>query len=107
MMIPRDRAGPCPAPPYLPRGGITSNKGGYDGFITEFLLNTGSAPTVGFSSYFGAGGTDVITAVSAGRQGNPTVVGYTNSTKFPVTTGVVQPKNAGGTDAFATKINAN
>jgi len=47
----------------------------------------------------------VITAVSAGRQGNPTVVGYTNSVKFPVTKGVVQPNNAGGVDVFATKIN--
>jgi len=106
MMIPRDRAGPCPAPPYLPRGGITSNKGGYDGFITEFLLNTGSVPTVGFSSYLGAEGNDVITSVSAGHQGNATVVGYTNSVTFPVTAGVVQPSNAGGIDVFATKINS-
>jgi hypothetical protein len=80
------------------------NKGSYNGFVTQFLLNTGSAPTVGYSTYLGAGGSTTITSVSAGTQGNATVVGYTNSLKFPVTTGVVQPTNAGGIDVFATKI---
>lgn len=80
-------------------------KGGYDGFVTEFLLNTGATPTVGYSTYLGAGGNDIITSVAASRQGNATVVGYTNSVRFPVTTGVVQPTNAGGIDSFATKIN--
>lgn len=81
------------------------NHGGYDCFVTEFLLNTGSAPTVGYSTYLGAGGADVCTAVTAGSQGNATVAGYTTSLKYPVTTGVVQPHNAGSIDVVATKIN--
>ena len=60
---------------------------------------------MGYSTYLGAGGNDIITSVAASRQGNATVVGYTNSVRFPVTTGVVQPTNAGGIDSFATKIN--
>jgi len=79
-------------------------RGGYDGFVTEFLVNTGAPPRVGYSTYLGAGGDDTITSVSASLQGDATVVGYTNSPKFPVTTGVVQPQNAGGIDSFATKI---
>jgi len=80
-------------------------RGGYDGFVTEFLLNTGSTPKVGYSTYLGAGGNDTITSVSVSRQGSATVVGYTNSAGFPVTPGVVQPTYGGGTDAFVTKIN--
>ena len=37
-------------------------------------------------------------------SGNVYVVGMTSSTNFPTTPGVVQPVNAGSTDAFVTKI---
>ena len=79
-----------------------SNGGGAgDGFVTEILAN-GSA--IGYSTYLGGSGVDVITAISVGGAGNAVVTGYTSSTNLPVTSGVLQPHLKGGYDAFAGRI---
>jgi hypothetical protein len=82
----------------------TSNAGGYDGFVVNFKYGPGGIPTVNYSTYLGGSGTDIITSISVPKGGNATVVGYTTSSNFPTTTGVIQPTYAGDTDAFATKI---
>jgi hypothetical protein len=90
----------------------TANAGGYDGFVVNFqpganFVEGGSyVPTVFYSTYLGGTGGDVVTAVAVGvKNGNATVVGNTNSTNFPTTTGVFQPTYGGGSaDAFVTKI---
>jgi len=75
--------------------------GGQDGFVTA-ILSDGSGYL--YSTYLGGGLNDVVTAIAVGKQGNATVTGYTNSTNFPVTLGVVQPALKGNYDAFATRI---
>ncbi|HJU05761.1 MAG TPA: tandem-95 repeat protein [Nitrospiraceae bacterium] len=59
-----------------------------------------------FSSYLGGNGNDYGRGVAWDAAGNLYVGGYTDSTNFPVTSGVVQPFNRGG-DAFVTKIGFN
>lgn len=78
--------------------------GGYDGFVVNFIPGATGIPTVNYSTYLGGSGTDIITAIAVGNKGNATVAGYTESTNYPTTTGVVQPTNGGGTDAFVTRI---
>jgi len=82
----------------------SANAGGYDAFITQFVVPTTGAPTVGFSTYLGGSGTDVITAMSIGSANKPTVVGYTSSPNFPVTSGVIQSTLNGKTNTFAARI---
>ena len=48
-----------------------------------------------YSSYFGGGSQDGATAITTDARGNVYLAGYTYSTDFPVTAGVVQPNNAG------------
>ena len=90
----------------------SANSGGYDGFVVNFqpganFVEGGSyTPTVFYSTYLGGTGGDVVTGIAVGtKAGNATVVGNTNSTNFPTTTGVFQSTYGGGAaDAFVTKI---
>ena len=75
--------------------------GATDGFLVKLNANLTS---VAMSSYFGGSGTDLILGMNVGTSGNVVVVGSTDSTDLPVTAGVVQATNKGGTDAFAAKI---
>ncbi len=82
-----------------------TNAGAYDGFVTQFLLPVaGSTPTVGYSTYLGGAGSDVISGIAVGSKGNATVAGYTTSKNFPVTAGVIQTTLKGAANTFATKI---
>ena len=72
-----------------------------DGFVTKIKSDlTG----LHYSTYLGGTGTDTINGINVGAQGNVVVVGSTTSTDFTTTPGVIGLTNAGGTDAFATKI---
>jgi uncharacterized protein (TIGR03437 family) len=51
-------------------------------------------------------GVDVVYGVALDSAGNSYFAGYTTSTNFPVSTGVAQLKNAGGSDAFVAKYNS-
>src|SRR5579871_872139 len=106
-------------PPALVSTAVqATNKGGYDGFVIHIVPGTGGAPpTIGYATYLGGSDSDVITGVAAGKAGNATVAGYTNSTNYPTTPGVIQPHINGtscpGTnnptlpcsDVMVTKIN--
>jgi len=48
----------------------------------------------------------IATSISADAAGSAYVVGYTNTTNFPVTPGTIQPLNRGLFDLFVTKLNA-
>jgi len=76
--------------------------GGNDGFLV-ILDSTGA---LAYSSYLGGSGLDVGTAVAVDGVGDAYVTGYTQSTNFPVTNGVVQTALAGIEDAFVAQISA-
>ncbi len=81
----------------------SANAGDDDAFVTKF--NAAGSALV-YSTYLGGsnfdrGGADI--AVDA--DGNAYVTGSTRSTDFP-TANPIQPVNAGGEDAFVTKLNA-
>ncbi|HHT9110520.1 MAG TPA: SBBP repeat-containing protein, partial [Candidatus Brocadiaceae bacterium] len=80
-----------------------SNAGSGDVFITK--INADGSALV-YSTYLGGGGTDSGHGIAVDTAGNAYVAGYTLSTNFP-TAHALQGNNAGGTDAFITKLNAD
>jgi hypothetical protein len=64
-------------------------------------------PVLSYSSYLGGNNTDVGNGVGVDSAGNAYFAGRAQSTNFPTTTGSVQSKNAGGSDAFVAKLNAS
>jgi large repetitive protein len=70
-------------------------------FLSEVNTNGGLA----WSTYFGGEGSDKANAIAIDSAKNLYVTGQTNSTKFPVTAGVVQRQLTGsGTNAFVAKF---
>jgi len=88
------------------KGGHPYNGGG-DSFVTE-LNSTGSALV--YSTMIGGAAEDLATGIALDGQGFAYVVGYTESSDFPVTTGAYQgtchscPTNF---DGFVYKLNRN
>jgi len=85
-------------------------RAGGDGFVAK--LNA-SGTAFDYITYLGGRHEDGIIDLAIDPAGNAYVVGYTDSTNFPVTLGAFQPKNAGTndpsvnlpfTDAFITKL---
>jgi hypothetical protein len=82
--------------------------GGYDAFVAQF------DPTLSkllYSSYLGGGGNEFgmathNLALDSQSPPNVFVTGYTSSTNFPTTKGVLQLTSYGENDAFITKFNA-
>ena len=62
-------------------------------------------PSIVYSSYLGGSGADYAYGVAVDASGAAYVTGSTTSTNFP-TGSALQGSNAGGTDAFVTKLNA-
>jgi hypothetical protein len=79
----------------------TNGGGTNDGFLTKL---DGSGAVV-YSTYLGGGGGDFAAGVAVDSSGNAYVAGRTDSANFP-TANAIQANNAGGIDAFVTKINA-
>lgn len=79
------------------RGGI------YDGFITK--LNPGGTSLV-YSTYLGGSGADNVQAIQVDTTGNAYLTGSTDSVDFPLQS-PLQTVNAGNTDVFVAKLNAN
>lgn len=77
--------------------------GGFDGFVLK-LTPSGSALV--YSTFLGGSADEYPECLAIDSDGNVYVAGYTNSSNFPVA-GAYQPGNAGGTDAFVTKLNAS
>lgn len=60
--------------------------------------------TIGYSSYLGGPGTDVVYGLAVGSSGNARLTGVTNSTTGMATTGAYQTTPGGGYDAFVAEI---
>lgn len=79
-----------------------SNAGGTDAFVTK--VNAGGT-TWSYSTYLGGGGTDTGRGIAVDGSGNAYVVGQTGSSDFAAVS-AIQGSNAGGSDAFVTKVDA-
>lgn len=79
-----------------------------DGFVAK-LAPDGSA--LAFSTLLGGSSNDLVLSLGVDLVGSPTVAGYTGSTDFPTTPGVVRPSRAGlfpdAADGFVTKLNSS
>jgi len=81
-----------------------SNGGGAnDAFVAK--LNPNGDGLV-YSTYLGGSGVDVASAIAVDFSGAAYVAGNTKSTNFP-TASPFQGANAGGSDAFVTKLNSS
>jgi hypothetical protein len=83
----------------------TTYGGGFaDVFVTK--LNS-SGSTLDYSTYLGGSGNDNGNGIAVDSSGNAYVVGITDSSNFPTTAGAFQTTNAGGYDAFVSKLNSS
>ncbi|MGB8013002.1 MAG: SBBP repeat-containing protein [Terriglobales bacterium] len=73
-----------------------------DAFVAK--LNPAGSALV-YSTHLGGNSYDIGTAITVDGAGNAYATGWTGSTNFP-TKNPIQPFNAGGGDAFITKLNA-
>jgi uncharacterized protein (TIGR03437 family) len=90
-------------------GGATLDDFTGDGFIAKFT----SAGSIAWLTFLGGSADDGVTGIALDRTGNIYVTGFTSSSNFPTTSGVIQP-NYGGSggnyctfrlgDAFVTKL---
>jgi uncharacterized repeat protein (TIGR01451 family) len=78
-----------------------ANHGGEDAFVSK-LSPTGSALL--YSTYLGGNGSDFASSIAIDSSGNAYVAGTTGSPDFPVMN-PIQASDAGGSDAFVTKLN--
>jgi hypothetical protein len=79
------------------------------GFSDVYVTKLNAAGTaIIYSTYLGGGGQDVGTGIAVDTAGNAYVAGATDTESgFPGTAGsLIQRTNAGGFDAFVTKLNA-
>ena len=72
-------------------------------FITK-LNPTGA---IEYSTYLGGSQRNIGTAIAVNDSGEAYVAGSTYSIDFPITRGTLQPHNAGGLDAFISKLSAD
>ncbi len=78
-----------------------SNKGNGDAFVT--VLNAAGSALV-YSTYLGGTAADSGTGIAVDGSGDAYVTGDTASSDFITTTGAYSTSNAGGDDAFVTKL---
>ena len=62
-------------------------------------------PVLFYSTYLGGSGHEESGGIAVDTSGNSYVTGRTQSLNFPTTSGALQTANAGGGDAFVTKLN--
>ncbi|HYS17149.1 MAG TPA: SBBP repeat-containing protein [Candidatus Binatia bacterium] len=81
----------------------TASGGNGDAFVTT-LAPTGS--TLVFSTYLGGSGFDIGTGITVDAMSSPNayVVGFTDSSDFPTTTGAFDTTFNGGDDTFVARI---
>ena len=84
-------------------GGTTPNASATNAFVT--VLNNAGNGFV-YSTYLGGSGADSASGIAVDSSGIAYVSGLTASTDFPIVN-ALQPKNAGGSDAFVAKISPN
>jgi hypothetical protein len=77
-----------------------SASAGFDPFVSKLSRN---GDELVYSTYLGGSGSDQGLAIAVDGKGNAFVAGFTTSSDFP-TEQPFQPTNAGGRDAFVTKL---
>lgn len=90
---------PAVNPAQATLGNAMGHSGNWDAFVTR--LNPSGAPY--YSTYLGGSGDERGQGVALDSSGNAYVVGFSNSTNFPVAS-ALQATNAGGYDVFLTKL---
>ncbi|MCS7028293.1 MAG: SBBP repeat-containing protein [Bacteroidia bacterium] len=80
----------------------TTNAGNWDAFVTKLDV-TGSSLL--YSTYIGGSDSDEPYAIFVEGTNTAYIAGMTKSTNYDITSGTFQTTNAGGYDAFVTKIN--
>lgn len=91
------------SPNFPVKDGVQANLAGeQDAFITKLNLSG----DVVYSSYLGGTGNDSAIDIVVDLEGNAYITGSTASSNFPIKD-ALQMTNAGGGDAFITKIAAN
>ena len=102
-------AGMCFGPSYpLSAGAFQINYmggSGYGGDISVSKFNPSGSGLL-YSTYLGGTGNESPQSIIVDNLGELVVFGRTYSPNFPITTGVVQTANAGGSDLIITKFNA-
>jgi len=81
-------------------GGGSGTRHCYDGFATKLTSDGGLV----WSTFVGGSSDDLANAIAVDGAGNVYVVGDTESSNFPTTTGVMQSAKALADDAFLVKI---
>jgi uncharacterized repeat protein (TIGR01451 family) len=79
-------------------------QGAYGGDIDAFVAQFGTTGAVVHSTYLGGSGRDVANGLAVDVSGNVYVTGETESLDYPTGTVSLQAVNAGGADAFVSKI---
>ncbi len=82
----------------------STNQGGYDAFVTEFL-NTGAGLV--YSTYLGGGLADYGYAVAIDGSGAAYIAGATHSTNFPLLNPWQLTNGGGAFDCFVTKLESS
>jgi hypothetical protein len=88
----------------------TYGGGSTDGFVTMFSTSHGSPFSLGYSTYIGGNGVDIVYGLAVGSSGNARITGLTSSTNLNVTPPAsstphaFQTTNGGGYDAFVAEI---
>lgn len=75
-----------------------------DVFATK--LSSGGNSLI-YSTYLGGSSTDIAYGMTIDNNGFLYVVGYTNSTNYPTTTGAYRTTQVAGVDVFLTKVSQN
>jgi len=78
----------------------TTHSSGADAFVMKFDTSGNRS----YATFLGGTGDDYAYAVAVDSAGDAFVTGQTNSSNFPVTSSVYQSHEAGGYDAFVTKL---
>ncbi len=76
-------------------------------FVSLFLygLSTADESDLVWSTFLGAGSSEIAYDVALDQSGNVYLVGYTSSASFPATSGAYDESHNGGQDAFVAKFN--
>ncbi|MDP1624658.1 MAG: RHS repeat-associated core domain-containing protein [bacterium] len=87
--------------PVTPGAFQLSNTGERDVFVTK--INPEGTALI-YSTYLGGNSNDISMGIVVDENQNATIVGHTDSSNFPSTSGF---HSGGGMDAFITKLNSN
>ena len=82
----------------------TTYNGAGDAFVTKL---SSSGDVLLYSTFLGGTGGEEAYGIATDGSGNSYVAGLTNSSSFPVTSGVVDNSYNGNNDAFITKLNSS